>query len=137
MNIQSNSSSSSSPVYINVPTNMDENEEPSTSKTAYIYVTEKNGKHYPPPLILPMNNEYNSTNESPKNVKYITLEFDSKASSPMCKTPTQTDDFSSKYTTIDLERTWALSQSTKPNIKNDIGCIRRTRHNSNLFGVYK
>ncbi len=124
-----------SPVYMNVATNAENTEDPSGSQNAYLYLTEKADKHYPAPLILPSNNQPNNEEQSTKNLKYITLDFDSKISSPILKTPTEEDGLSPKYTMIDLQRTWALSQSTKPNIENDIGCVRRTRHNSNLFGV--
>lgn len=101
-------------------------------------MTENGEKEYPAPFVPPasyMDDEV--AEQSPKNLQYTTLYFDENQFSPVVKTPTEIDELSSKYTTIDLQRTWALSQSTKPNIENDIGCTRRTRHNSNLFGVYR
>lgn len=127
-----------SPLYINVPTGMDDDEEAGTSQNAYICLTEKNGKHYPSPLTLSSpTDDADQGEQSPKNIQYITLELNNKPSSPVVKTPTQDNGLPMGYTTIDFQRTWALFQSTKPNIENDIGCTRRTRHNSTLFGVYR
>lgn len=128
----------SSPVYINVPTNASDAENSNSSQTVSIYMTENGERDYPAALVpLASYTDDEVAEHSPKNLRYTTLYFDENQSSPIVKTPTEIDEFSSKYTTIDLQRTWALSQSTKPNIENDIGCTRRTRHNSNLFGVYR
>lgn len=129
-------SASSSPLYINVPTGPDANPEPDVSNNAYICLTEKSDKRYPAHLTLsPSNEDLSLEEESPKNLQYITLDMNNKPSSPVVKTPTPDNGRTQGYTTIDFQKTWALNQSTKPNIVNDIGCKRRTRHNSTLFAV--
>lgn len=135
-------SATSSPLYINVETGMDDDGKASSSQNPYLCLPEKYNKHY---LELPPGKHYmdlpaveGQVEESPENkLEYILVDVDSnkKPSSPVGKRPIEASKVSVGYTTIDFQRTWALLQSTKPNIENDIGCKRRTRHNSNLFGV--
>lgn len=129
----------SSPVYINIATNVASDAENSnSSQTVSIYMTENGEKDYPAAYIpLCSSADDDVAEQSPRKPQYTSLYFAGNQCSPIVKTPREIDEFSSKYTTIDIQKTWALSQSTKPNIENDIGCTRRTRHNSNLFGVYR
>lgn len=117
-----------SPLYINVPIGLDANTINETAQNAYICLTENSDKRYPGPLTIEAK-DFCLVEESSKNLQYITLDMDNKPSSPV----TQDSSRSPGYTTIDFQKTWALVQSTKPNIENDIGCKRRTRHNSTLY----
>lgn len=121
-----------SPLYINVPTGPDANTINETAQNAYICLTENSDKRYPGSLTIQAtsDDDFCLEEESSKNLQYITLDMDNKPSSPV----TQDSSRSPGYTTIDFQKTWALVQSTKPNIENDIGCKRRTRHNSTLYG---
>lgn len=128
-------SATSSPLYINVETGLDDDGKASSSQNPYICFPEKLGKHY---IELGSSTDEGQDEQSPKNkLLYISVDVNEKPSSPVVKTPTKESKVSVGYTTIDFQRTWALFQSTKPNIENDIGCRRRTRHNSNLFGVHR
>lgn len=87
---------------------------------------------------------------SPNDLQYVVLELDNNKSPPppsptrsltsastmMTTMTTMTNDqtdFPLGYTTIDFKRTLALIQTTKMKAENDVGCKRRTRHNSDAF----
>lgn len=127
---------SGTPLYINVPTEEPVFRDESPRNSAYLYLTEKYDKSYPPPLNLSSSDyEFNREQFSPNDLQYITLELGSRPSSPSAKPPIVEESRSPGYTTIDFQKTWALGQSTKPNLENDRGCTRRTRHNSTLYEV--
>ena len=131
-------SAPNSPLYINVPDGEEHAKQESPQNSAYLYLTEKYERPYPPPLTLPSPSyELGRDQPSPSNLQYITLELsNNRSSSPSVRTPGSEDAHSlAGYTTIDFQKTWALKQSTKPNVENDRGCTRRTRHNSTLYEV--
>ena len=106
-----------SPLYMNVSNGDDKKESKNQSSThaAYLYLSEKYDK--PPPLTLPSSpTEFSKDELSPKNLQYVTLELSNGQSSPSVRTPVSEEGRSPGYTTIDFQKTWALVQSTKPNL---------------------